>query len=111
MKEEYFDFRPLGLALKRAREAQGLTREQLSEKLEIAPRHIQAIENEGQMPSLRLLVRMARMLGVSLDAFVFGDGAGESESARRRVELLLGSLNEDELRVLEAALDAALRNK
>ena len=110
MKEENFDFRPLGLALKRAREAQGLTREQLSEKLEIAPRHIQAIENEGQTPSLRLLVRMARMLSVSLDAFVFGDG-GEADSSRRRVELKLGSLHEDELRILEAALDAMLRNK
>ena len=109
MKEEIFDFRPLGLALKRAREKQGLTREQLSEKLEIAPRHIQAIENEGQMPSLRLLVRMARMLGVSLDAFVFGD-SGEEDSSRRRVELKLGSLKEDELRILEAVMDAMLRN-
>lgn len=110
MKEEILDFRPLGLALKRAREKQGLTREQLSEKLEIAPRHIQAIENEGQMPSLRLLVRMARMLGVSLDAFVFGD-SGEVDSSRRRVELKLGSLKEDELRILEAVMDAMLRNK
>ncbi len=108
MTEEVFDFRPLGHAMKLAREAKRLTREQLSEMLDIAPRHIQAIENEGQMPSLRLLVRMARLLGVSLDAFVFDEKIAGS-STRRRVDQLLDTMNDSELSVLEAALDAANR--
>ena len=109
MTEEVFDFRPLGQAIKLAREAKGLTREQLSEVLEIAPRHIQAIENEGQMPSLRLLVRMARLLGVSLDAYIFEENRAGDSSTRRRINLLLDAMNESELSVLEAALDAANR--
>lgn len=111
MTEDDFDFRPLGQALKLAREARGLTREQLSEQLDIAPRHIQAIENEGQMPSLRLLVRMARLLGVSLDPYVFDGGRTGDSPVRRRVDLLLDALDEAELSVLEAALDAARKAK
>ena len=38
-----FDFKPIGMAIKKARESQGITREQLSEKIDYAPRHIQAI--------------------------------------------------------------------
>ena len=44
---ETFDFMALGQAIKKAREARGITREQLADILNIAPRHIQSIENEG----------------------------------------------------------------
>ena len=43
-----FDFMALGQAIKKAREAKGMTREQLAEILGVAPRHLQSIENEGQ---------------------------------------------------------------
>ena len=44
-----FDFMPIGQAIKKAREARGMTREQLSGIIGYAPRHIQAIENEGKL--------------------------------------------------------------
>lgn len=47
-----FDFTPIGLAIKKARTAQGMTREQLAHIVDYDPRHLQAIENEGQKPSL-----------------------------------------------------------
>lgn len=43
-----FDFLPIGQAIKKARETNGTTREQLAEQLDYAARHIQSIENEGQ---------------------------------------------------------------
>ena len=46
-----FDLTPIGQAIKKAREARGMTREQLSGIIGNAPRHIQSIENEGQYPS------------------------------------------------------------
>lgn len=42
-----FDFTPIGLAIKKARTAQGMTREQLARIVDYDPRHLQAIENEG----------------------------------------------------------------
>ena len=45
-----FDFMPMGLAIKNARNQKGLTREQFAEQLDITPRHLQSIEIEGQYP-------------------------------------------------------------
>ena len=37
-----FDFTPIGLAIKKARTAQGMTREQLARIVDYDPRHLQA---------------------------------------------------------------------
>ena len=57
-----FDFTPIGQAIKKAREARGMTREQLSGIIGYAPRHIQSIENEGQYPSIELFIQMIKFL-------------------------------------------------
>ena len=57
-----FDFAPIGQAIKKAREARGMTREQLSGIIGYAPRHIQSIENEGQYPSIELFIQMIKFL-------------------------------------------------
>ena len=54
-----FDFMPIGQAIKKAREARGMTREQLSGIIGYAPRHIQSIENEGKYPSIELFTSSA----------------------------------------------------
>ncbi len=66
-----FDFMPLGQAIKKARESKGMTREQLAEIIGYAPRHIQAIENEGQHPSVDLLIQLLTMFDISADETYF----------------------------------------
>ena len=39
-----FDFTPIGQAIKKARTAKGMTREQLARIVDYDPRHLQAIE-------------------------------------------------------------------
>lgn len=56
-----FDFKPIGQAIKAARKAQGMTREQLSRIVDYDPRHLQAIENEGQYPSIELFIQLDAM--------------------------------------------------
>lgn len=97
-----FDFMPIGQAIKRAREARGMTREQLAGIIGYAPRHIQAIENEGQYPSLELLIQLATMFHVSLDEFIFRESTGHKNALRRRIDAILDSLNERDLMVIEA---------
>lgn len=46
-----FDFTPIGLAIKKARTAQGMTREQLARIVDYDPRHLQAIEMRGKAKS------------------------------------------------------------
>lgn len=70
---ETFGFMALGQAIKKAREAKGMTREQLAEILDVAPRHIQSIENEGQYPSFPLFIRLVTMFNISVDQYIFSD--------------------------------------
>ena len=53
-----FDFTPIGQAIKKARTAKGMTRDELSRIVDYDPRHLQAIENEGQKPSLELFIQL-----------------------------------------------------
>lgn len=50
-KEDKYDFRAFGLAIKEARLKRGLTREQVGALIEIDPRYLTNIENKGQHPS------------------------------------------------------------
>ena len=45
-KEDKYDFRAFGLAIKEARMKQGLTREQVGTMIEIDPRYLTNIENK-----------------------------------------------------------------
>ena len=45
-----FDFRPLGLAIREARERAGLSRNDLGDKVFYGERHIADIENVGSHP-------------------------------------------------------------
>lgn len=46
-KEDKYDFRAFGLAIKKARMKKGLTREQVGTMIEIDPRYLTNIENKG----------------------------------------------------------------
>ena len=46
-KEDKYDFRAFGLAIKEARLKRGLTREQVGALIEIDPRYLTNIENKG----------------------------------------------------------------
>ena len=96
-----FDFTPIGQAIKQAREARGMTREAVSEIVDYVPRHIQAIENEGQVPSVELLVQLATMFDISIDEHIFKDKQTAASSVHRRVNTLLDGLDDQELIVIE----------
>ena len=56
-KEDKYDFRAFGLAIKSARKKQNLTREQVGAMIEIDPRYLTNIENKGQHPSFHTMQR------------------------------------------------------
>ncbi len=99
-----FDFTPIGQAIKKAREARGMTREQLSGIIGYAPRHIQSIENEGQYPSIELFIQLITMFDVSVDEYIFPDNEVKKSSVRRRLDAQLYTLDDKELSVIEATV-------
>ena len=97
-----FDFTPIGQEIKKNREEEKMTREQLAEIVGFAPRHIQAIENEGQYPSFGLFVQLVTMFNVAVDRFLFPEKSVKS-SARLKIDALLDEMSEDGLAVILAA--------
>lgn len=96
-----FNFMPIGQAIKKARVAAGMTREQLAEIVGKAPRHIQAIENEGQFPSVELLIQLVTMFDISLDQYIFPEKQDSKSTARRNVDATLDKLSDRELEYIE----------
>lgn len=99
---ETFDFVKLGQAIKDARERNGLTREQLAEQLNITPRHLQSVENEGQHPRFQLFVELITMFDISADQYIFSDKQAEKSSRRRQIDKMLDTFDEKALTIIEA---------
>ena len=106
-----FDFTPIGQSIKKAREARGMTREQLSGIIGFAPRHIQAIENEGQYPSIELFIQLMTMFDVSVDEYIFPNKEVKKSSVRRRLDAQLDKLDDRELSVIEATVNGLCKAK
>ena len=108
--ERRFDFHDIGLAIKRAREASGMTQEQLAYIVDRSPRTIMYNENDGQHPSLNAFYQMVTMFGISVDEYFYPD-MGADEVAKKRIGILLNSLSENELRLVEGIINAIIENR
>lgn len=97
-----FDFSPIGLAIKQAREENRITREQLAENLDVSARHLQAVELEGQFPSLKLFIKLVTMFDISVDQYIYPDRETEKSSTRRQIDTLLDKLDDRDLPIIEA---------
>jgi transcriptional regulator with XRE-family HTH domain len=60
-----------GAIIKTARKNRGFTQEQLAEKINIGPRHIMAMENEGKTPSFNVLCSLVHELNISPEAIFY----------------------------------------
>ena len=108
--ERRFDFHDIGLAIKRAREASGMTQEQLGYIVDRDPRTIMYHENDGQHPSLDIFYQLATMFDLSVDEYFYPDMSAD-EAAKKRINILLNSLSENELRLVEGIINAIIENR
>lgn len=106
-----FDFRLLELASKKACEAKGVTREQLADIIDYNPRHLQAVENEGQYPSIELFLQLITMFDVSVDEHIHTGEKPKKSSVRRRLYAMLDRLDDKELSIVEATVNGLCKAK
>ena len=99
---QHYDFKALGQAIKSARLAAGMTREQLGQTLNLAPRYIVSIENDGQHPSLQVLYELVTLLNVSVDQFFFPNVNAEKSTGRRQLDALLDGMSDKGIRIVTA---------
>ena len=107
-KEDKYDFRAFGLAIKKARMKKGLTREQVGAMIEIDPRYLTNIENKGQHPSVQIFLELMARYHVSVDQILFGKAVDGKTTARRQLDALADDLNDTEIRIIIATARALL---
>ena len=110
-KEDKYDFRAFGLAIKEARKKQGLTREQVGAMIEIDPRYLTNIENKGQHPSLQVLYDLVSLLNVSVDEFFLSSDSLVKCSRRRQLESKIDNFTDADLVIMESVADGIMKYK
>ena len=108
IKENVFDFSELGRAIKQARLDRGWTRERVGAELNIAPRYLVAIENDGQHPSLQVLYDLVNLFELSVDQYFHPDRKPEKSTQRRQLEALLDELDDPDLMVVSGTVKGIL---
>ena len=101
-KEDKYDFRAFGLAIKEARLKRGLTREQVGALIEIDPRYLTNIENKGQHPSIQVLYDLVSLLHVSVDEFFLPRNDLAKSTRRLQVEKQMDNFTNKELSLMQA---------
>ena len=110
-KEDKYDFRAFGLAIKQAQIKQGLTREQVGAMIEIDPRYLTNIENKGQHPSLQVLYDLVHLLNISADEFFLPASDLVKSTRRRQLEEQLDTMSEKDLIIIESVADGIIKSK
>ena len=110
-KEDKYDFRAFGLAIKEARKKQGVTREQVGAMIEIDPRYLTNIENKGQHPSLQVLYDLVSLLNVSVDEFFLSSDSLAKSSRRRQLESKIDNFTDADLVIMESVADGIVKYK
>ena len=110
-KEDKYDFRAFGLAIKVARKKQNLTREQVGAMIEIDPLYLTNIENKGQHPSLQVFYDLVSLLNISVDEFFLPVSDLVKSTRRRQLEKQLDNLSDKDLVIMESVADGIIKSK
>ena len=108
--ERRFDFHDMGRAIKKAREREGMTQEQLGFIIDRDPRTVMYHENDGQHPSLNVFYQLTTMFGISVDQYFYPDTSAD-DACKKRIDIMLKSLDESELHLVEELVRAVVNNK
>lgn len=99
----------LGEVVKNARQRSNLTMEELAYTLQVSPRYLYRIENEGKKPSYELLFALIRELSISPD-LIFYPEKPKKDSEMENLIRQLYSCDEHSLKVIKATVTALLDN-
>lgn len=86
-----FDRTAYGRRIKQLRLSNGLTQEQLAEKMNVTSTYIVKIENSHRTGSIEFSVELADCFGVSLDYLLLGE---EVENKKQALQTVISFLSE-----------------
>lgn len=105
------NFSALGQAIKKARKTKGWTREQVAGMLDLAPRYIQSLENEGQHPSIQVLFDLVMLYDLSIDEYLLPHKKVNKSSIRRQLDTILDTFSDNDLTIVEGTAQGICKAK
>ncbi len=93
------DYYKIGQAIRRFRKAQGLSQEELAEKVGISTTHMSHIETGNTKLSLPVLVRLAEVLDVQTDSILFAQPS-KKEQTLGALQAVAESCTQEELQII-----------
>ena len=96
--------------IKELREKNDMTQEQLAYIIDRDPRTVMYHENDGQHPSLNVFYQLVTMFDISVDQYFYPSQNSGSE-CRKRIDAMLNALDERELKIVEATIQAMKASK
>ena len=78
----------IGSRIKRLRQERGWSQAQFAKKLEVHPKQVSGYERGAHIPSTDVMIRMAEVLGVSLDFLVFDNRSDTRQVNISDIELI-----------------------
>lgn len=106
-----FDFRPLGLAIREAREREGLSRNDLGDKVFYGERHIADIENTGSHPSFQLFHDLVSMFNISVDKFFYPPENVVKSTIHRQIKTSHDLLSDNRLKIIQGTIEGIFNNR
>ena len=92
--------RAVGKRIKIVRQRNGLTQDQLAEQVGLSPKYISGIERGVENPSMDILLRMAKMLGVEpYDLFLFRESEESEKALRKGIEKMVREAGREKLQL------------
>jgi transcriptional regulator with XRE-family HTH domain len=96
--------RTIAHRVKEFRKAAGLTQEQLSEKVDIAPQYLSRLETARRVPSLDTIVDLANALNTTPSVLLAEPQQDAQAERMSRLEAILTALTEEDAAFVESQL-------
>ncbi len=92
--------RAVGKRIKTVRQRRALTQDQLAEQVGLSPKYISGIERGVENPTMEILLRVAKALGVEpYDLFLFGESEESEEALRKGIEKMVREADREKLQL------------
>jgi len=100
----------IGKKIRQKRVEKGFSQEQLSEKIDISPRHMCTIENGNSIPSLETFVKISEVLDIDINLF-FNMESVKKDKLRTEIYDLIQISSNNELYLIKDVITAILNNR
>lgn len=104
-------FETFGEDVRAGREAQGMTRKTLAEKVDVSSRYLANIELGLIIPSVPVMLQLIRICHLPVERYFNPNLVQENSEVRRRVRHKTQLCPEKYLPIVEATLDGAINMK